>query len=159
MICTFKSYDRVQLCRRGNPSLDNARVNRADEKCKLVKTESDTMGARDHPTTSHPQRLGRFGSTHCYPCSRCFRCFNSIDSIRRSRACLCMGRACRPHVRVNLANELAVQLSRFRHSLLRKSAKTTRWTSMLVAMAAFRHAIGCIPLHFTNMPTRDSSAG
>ena len=25
---------------------DNARVNRADEKCKLVKTESDTMGAK-----------------------------------------------------------------------------------------------------------------
>ena len=35
--------------------LDNARVNRADEKCKLVKMESDTMGARDHPTTGQRQ--------------------------------------------------------------------------------------------------------
>ena len=35
----------------------NARVNRADEKCKLVKTESDTMGGHDHPTTCPPQRL------------------------------------------------------------------------------------------------------
>ena len=30
---------------------DNDRVNRADEKFKLVKTESDTMGGHDHPTT------------------------------------------------------------------------------------------------------------
>ena len=35
---------------------DNARVNRADEKYKLVKMESDTMGACDHPATSQPQR-------------------------------------------------------------------------------------------------------
>ena len=39
------------------PKVDNARVNRADEKCKLVKTESDTMGGHDHPTTCPPQRL------------------------------------------------------------------------------------------------------
>ena len=31
-------------CGHAQPKLDNARVNRADEKCKLVKMESDTMG-------------------------------------------------------------------------------------------------------------------
>ena len=51
-------------------SLDNARVNRADKLCKLVKLESDTMGGHDHPTTGQPQRLGRFGSTLCYTASR-----------------------------------------------------------------------------------------
>ena len=78
---------------RDRIKLYNARVNRADEKCKLVKMESDTMGGHDHPTTGQPQRCGRFGSTHCYPCSRCFRCSNSIGSTNRSRACLCMDRA------------------------------------------------------------------
>ena len=42
------------------------------EACKnveVVKMESDTMGACDHPTIGQPQRLGRFGSTLCYPAS------------------------------------------------------------------------------------------
>ena len=51
---------------------DNDRVNRADAKCKLVKMESDTMGACDHPTTGQPEELGRFGSTLCYPATECF---------------------------------------------------------------------------------------
>ena len=67
--------------------LDNARVNRADEKCKLVKTESDTMGACDHPTTGQPQRCGRFGSTLCYPYSRMICRPYPIGSANRSRAC------------------------------------------------------------------------
>ena len=82
-----------RACRREIVPQDNARVNRADKLCKLVKMESGTMGACDHPTTGQPQRCGRFGSTHCYPCSRCFRCSNSIGSTKRSRACLCMDRA------------------------------------------------------------------
>ena len=40
--------------RRAIAPPDNARVNRADEKCKLVKTEPDTMGGHDHSTTSPP---------------------------------------------------------------------------------------------------------
>ena len=120
-------------------SLDNARVNRADEKCKLVKLESDTMGACDHPTIGQPQRCGRFGSTHCYPCSRCFRCFNSIDSARRSRACLCMDRTCRRHVRANLPDELPVQLSQFYWCLLNNSTTASRWAITSIVMAAFRH--------------------
>ena len=31
---------------------NNARVNRADKLCGLVKMKSDTMGACDHPTTA-----------------------------------------------------------------------------------------------------------
>ena len=68
--------------------LDNARVNRADEKCKLVKMESDTMGAGDHPTTGQPESCGRFGSTHCYPtggASLCwffeFRCTSNTAAM------------------------------------------------------------------------------
>ena len=37
--------------------LIGGRVNRADGKCKLVITESDTMGGHDHPTTNQTQRL------------------------------------------------------------------------------------------------------
>ena len=66
---------------------DNARVNRADEKCKLVKTESDTVGACDHPTTGQPHRCGRFGSTFCYPYSRMICRSYPIGSANRSRAC------------------------------------------------------------------------
>ena len=115
-----------RTCRRAIVPQDNTRVNRADEKCKLVKLESDTMGACDHPTIGQPQRCGRFGSTHCYPCSRCFRCFNSSGSTKRSRADFCMDRACRLHVRVNLADELAVPLSRSRRSLLPNSKTDSR---------------------------------
>ena len=43
--------------RRAIAPQDNARVNRADGKCKLVKIESDTMGGHDHPTTGQTQRL------------------------------------------------------------------------------------------------------
>ena len=80
-----------ETCRRAIVPQDNARVNRADKLRKLVKMESDTMGACDHPTTSQPQRLERFGSTHCYPCSRCSPCSNSTGSTKRNRACLCIG--------------------------------------------------------------------
>ena len=48
------AFEFHEHCRRAIVPQDNARVNRADEKCKLVKLESDTMGGHDHPTTSLP---------------------------------------------------------------------------------------------------------
>ena len=67
------------------PPQDNARVNRADKLCKLVKLESDTMGGHDHPTTGQPQRLGRFSSTLCYPAFSFTPC---LSSAILSAACL-----------------------------------------------------------------------
>ena len=128
-----------RACQRVIVPQDNARVNRADKLCKLAKMESDTMGACDHPTTSLPQRLGRFGSTLCYPCSRCFSCSNYSDSTKRSRACLCMYRACRLHAGVNLPDELPIQLSQFCWCLLPHSTTTLRRVTMSVVMAEFRH--------------------
>ena len=48
-------------------SLDNARVNRADEKFKLVKIESDTMGGTTIRRQAKRKDQERFGSTLCYP--------------------------------------------------------------------------------------------
>ena len=75
------------VCRPFWPKLDNARVNRADEKYKLVKMESDTMGGHDHPTTGQPQSLGRFGSTLCYPDGRVGSSPRPNNLTKRSRTC------------------------------------------------------------------------
>ena len=85
---------------------------------KTSETGVGYNGRHDHPTTSQTQRCGRFGSTLCYPCSRCLPCFNSNGSTKRSRACLCMYRACRLHARANLPDELPVQLSQCCRGLL-----------------------------------------
>ena len=74
------------------PKLDNARVNRADKKCKLVKPESDTMGGHDHPTIDRPQRFHGFGSTLCYPATDVFRVSilqaqaNEVEHVRNAPA-------------------------------------------------------------------------
>ena len=46
------------------------------------------MGVYDHPATDQPWRLGRFGSTLCYPDSRVIHFQYPNDLANRSRACL-----------------------------------------------------------------------
>ena len=95
---------------------DNARVNRADGKCKLVKLESDTMGGHDHPTTSQPYSLGRFGSTLCYPDSRVIRFPYPIGLASRSRDEA-------DHNSYNLRSRVVFDLQRFEKFQINRNPK------------------------------------
>ena len=63
------------------------------------------MGGHDHPTTGQSQRLGRFGSTLCYPAADVAGAL--ILSIQPDEVDHVF--ACIEHVGVNLPDELPIK--------------------------------------------------
>ena len=114
--------------------LDNARVNRADKLCKLVKMESDTMGACDHPTTSQTPSLRTLRFNALLSLQPMFPCSNSTSSTKRSRESLCIGSS------ISTANQskMTERITRSIKSVLMVLAASTlivaHWTSMSVAL-------------------------
>ena len=113
---------------------DNARVNRADEKCKLVKLESDTMGGHDHSTTSPTQRLRTLRFNALLSGSRCSPCLNSTGSTKRSRACLCIGSSISTARQSQIAERITRSIESVFMVLAASTLNIAHWTCMSVAL-------------------------